>query len=94
MAASETQEPRRGRFRPGESGNPGGRPKVKGEIRELAQKHGPAALECLVALMKSKNQRVAVAAAQAILDRAYGRPAQAIQLDGDLAIRGSLIIKD
>ncbi len=42
--------------------------------------------------MKSKNERVAVVAAQAILDRAYGKPPQALQLEGDLGIRGTLTI--
>lgn len=79
-------------FKKGQSGNPGGRPKVEGEVRSLAQQHGPAALQRLVALMKSKNERVAVVAAQAILDRAYGKPPQALQLEGDLGIRGTLTI--
>jgi hypothetical protein len=67
-------------FPKGQSGNPGGRPKAEGEIRELAQKHGPEALQRLVDLMGSANERVAVAAAQAVLDRAYGRPVQGLQL--------------
>jgi hypothetical protein len=58
----------------------------------LAQEHGPTALARLVQLMKSKNERVAVSAAQAILDRAYGKPPQSLQLDGELGIRGSLSI--
>ena len=81
-------------FAKGRSGNPGGRPKVEGEIRELAQKHGPDALKRLVELMKSENERVAVAAAQVILDRAYGKPQQALQIDGDIGLRGSLTISD
>jgi hypothetical protein len=70
-------------FQKGRSGNPGGRPKVEGEIRALAQQHGPAALKRLVQLMGSKNERAAIAAAQAVLDRAYGKPPQAIDLGGD-----------
>jgi hypothetical protein len=71
------------RFQKGQSGNPGGRPKVECEIRALAQKHGPKALDRLVALMASENERVAVVAAQAILDRAYGKPPQALHFAGD-----------
>jgi hypothetical protein len=81
-------------FEKGQSGNPGGRPKVEGEIRALAQEHGPEALKRLVQLMKSKNERVAVAAAQAVLDRGYGKPPQAVQLggqDGSSASREILI---
>jgi Family of unknown function (DUF5681) len=72
-----------GRFQKGQSGNPGGRPKLEGEIRDLAQRHGNAALKRLVQLMGAKNERVAVAAAHAILDRACGKPAQGIHLKGD-----------
>jgi hypothetical protein len=65
-------------FVKGKSGNPGGRPRENSEIKELARKHGPAAIKRLVELMKGSDPRVAVAAAQALLDRGYGKPAQAI----------------
>jgi hypothetical protein len=64
----------------GQSGNPGGRPKVMPEIRELARNHGPEAIKRLVALMHSKNQSVAVRAAEALLDRGYGRPMQGLEI--------------
>lgn len=83
--------PTSGRFKKGQSGNPGGRPKLEGEIRDLAQKHGPAALNRLVELMSSVNERVAVIAAQAVLDRAYGKPAQALQLQGGEGLVSPLI---
>lgn len=85
--------PPSGRFEKGRSGNPGGRPKLEGEIRELAQKHGRKALERLVKLMASKNERVAVVAAQAVLDRGYGKPPQGLQISGELAVRGKLVIE-
>ena len=69
-----------GQFQPGQSGNPGGRPKVDGEIRELAQKHGPDALRRIIALMNSNSERIALMAAPAVLDRAYGKPVQGVQL--------------
>src|SRR4051812_28256578 len=61
-------------WRPGHSGNPGGRPKASAEVRDLARHHGREAIERLVALMHSKNESVAVRAAEALLDRGYGRP--------------------
>jgi hypothetical protein len=67
-------------WRPGQSGNPGGRPKVSAEIRDLARDHGAQAIERLVALMHSKNENVAVRAAEALLDRGYGRPIQGVEL--------------
>jgi hypothetical protein len=63
-------------FKPGVSGNPGGRPRVMGELRVLAREHTAAALEALVEILGSKKAPPAarVAAANAILDRGYGRP--------------------
>ncbi len=52
--------------------------KTTAEIRKAAQEHGPAALKKLAALVESEDERVAVGACNAILDRAYGRPVQAL----------------
>lgn len=68
-------------WRPGQSGNPGGRPKVVADIRELARQHGYDAIRRLVDLMFSKNEGVAVRAAEALLDRGYGRPLQGLELN-------------
>lgn len=62
----------------GQSGNPGGRSKTTGQIRELAKAHAPEALTRVVELMKSADERVAFVAAQEILNRVYGKPAQAV----------------
>ncbi len=67
-------------WKQGQSGNPGGRPKVAAEIRDLARDHGPEAIQRLVTLMRSKNESVAVRAAEALLDRGYGRPMQGLEL--------------
>jgi hypothetical protein len=66
----------KGGWKSGQSGNPSGRPKVVGEIRALAREHTAAALEALVEIVGSKKAPPAarVAAANAILDRGYGRP--------------------
>jgi hypothetical protein len=78
------------RFEKGRSGNPGGRPKVVGEVRELAQAYTTEAIETLVAIMADGNAPPAarVAASNAILDRGYGRPAQTVnaQLTGNRGI--------
>ena len=68
----------KGRFAPGVSGNPGGRPKLPAEIKEMFQAKGPEALEVLTRCLQSGDDRVAMMAAQAILDRGYGRPTQSI----------------
>ena len=63
-------------WKKGQSGNPGGRPKVAAEVKELARQHGAEAIATLIRLMRSKNEAVAIRAAEALLARGYGRPAQ------------------
>lgn len=71
------------KFEPGQSGNPGGRPKALKEIQELARSHAPAAIETLAILATSaESEQARVAAANSILDRAVGKPAQAVTGEG------------
>jgi len=65
-------------FAPGQSGNPSGRPKVEGRVRELARQHTDAAIARLVLALEDDNARTAVAAAEALLDRGWGRAPQAV----------------
>ena len=69
-------------FKKGQSGNPSGRPKIVAEIRSLAQERGPEAFQRLVDWMNSDNPKASVSAANSILDRAYGKPAQAVTGEG------------
>jgi hypothetical protein len=58
----------------GQSGNPGGRPKVLAELRDLARRHAPAAIQELARLaVEAESEAVRVAAIREILDRGYGR---------------------
>ena len=67
-------ERRKLKFRKGQSGNPGGRPKVLGEVQELARQYAPKAIVELARLaLKAKNETARIAAIRELLDRAYGR---------------------
>ena len=62
------------KFAPGQSGNPGGRPKGVVEVRELARQHSPQAIEMLAHIMvNGESEQARIAAANAILDRAWAR---------------------
>jgi hypothetical protein len=64
------------RFEKGRSGNPGGRRKGDGEIRELARRHTATALATLAEICANgENESARVAAANALLDRGWGKPA-------------------
>jgi hypothetical protein len=65
-------------FRPGQSGNPSGRPKADPMIREAARAHAEDAIAVFVANLTDESPMIRHKAAEAILDRAYGKPAQAI----------------
>ena len=56
-------------FKKGQSGNPGGRPKVIAEVKELAREYTGEAIETLVSIMTSP-------------DRGYGKPPQHITREG------------
>ena len=64
-----------GQFAPGSSGNPGGRPKDEARVAELARSYTTEAIDTLVELMRhGKDERVRGTAAQALLDRGWGKP--------------------
>lgn len=71
-----------GTFGKGQTGNPGGRPRTDPQVREALEQGGLAAAQKLVALVGSEDERVALAASQALLDRLYGKPRQALEVDG------------
>jgi hypothetical protein len=87
--------PRGGRrstsFKPGVSGNPGGRPKkpqswerrrIVADVKALAQECAPEAISTLKTIMLSTKMPPAarLGAATALLDRGYGKPGQGIDL--------------
>lgn len=74
MAKSRTS------FKPGKSGNPGGRPAILKDVREAAQAHGEAAIAKLakIAFDDAAPHAAQVSALNALLDRGYGKPEQMV----------------
>jgi hypothetical protein len=92
-------------FRPGTSGNPGGRPKtprtiearrIVADVKALARECAPEAIETLKAIMMDAKTPPAarISAAQTLLDRGYGRPTQAVDVSGEVRFDFSRLSDD
>jgi hypothetical protein len=78
-----TQRTPQGKFVKGQSGNPGGRPKLLSEVQELARAHTAENLEGLMEIARNPKSpaQARVAARVAVLDRAWGKPGQSIDMN-------------
>lgn len=67
-------------FQPGQSGNPTGRPKENGHVKVLARAYTEAAIKALGDILADAEAPPAAraTAANSLLDRAWGKPAQAV----------------
>lgn len=70
-------------FQPGQSGNPAGR-RPDGALRELARAHTEEAVATLASIMADAGAppSARVQAAQALLDRGWGRAPQSLEVTG------------
>ena len=76
----------RGRFRPGHSGNPAGRPADTQETKEgkeLLRAASPAACQLLCNTINDPSAKLElrIKCAEIVLDRVYGKPQQAVEVD-------------
>ncbi len=69
-----------GRFRPGQSGNPGGRAKLPAEFHALAKAAAPEALELAVRFVRDEtaDPKLRLEAAKVVMARAHGQPTQQV----------------
>lgn len=81
----------------GQSGNPGGRsPRVgpNGEtVAELARAHTATAIDTLVEVCNDKAHPQRVNAANALLDRGWGKPKETVDVDANVTGSGIPIIQ-
>jgi hypothetical protein len=83
----------RGRpFHAGQSGNPGGKPKVEGiqDVRKAAREWTQLALETLVEVCGDveASSSARVSAAGTLLDRGWGKAPQTVVIDGEVNVEG------
>jgi hypothetical protein len=77
------------KFQKGVSGNPGGRTKKARAIEQVALRHASKVIGAFVSILEnSDNDTARIAAGRELLDRAYGKPAQAIsgQISGKITL--------
>jgi hypothetical protein len=74
-------------FKPGQSGNPGGRSKAQIDVRNLTREHTQEAIDTLVLVMRNGKPSEAALAANSLLDRGWGKPAYSEPMVSDSASR-------
>ena len=70
------------------AGTPNKYNSITAEVRSLAKEHGPAAIQRLVSIMRSKSssENAVIAACKELLDRGYGKAPQEFQHSGGVTI--------
>jgi hypothetical protein len=74
-------------FKPGQSGNPGGRSKAQIDVRNAARAYTQEAIDTLVLVMRNRKPGEAAMAANSLLDRGWGKPTYSEPLVSDGASR-------
>lgn len=86
----------RGGARPGAGRKKGAVSQAKRDLAAMAKDHAEDALAVLVSVAKNPKAASAarVSAATAILDRGFGRPRQAVELEGGLTLAAPKSLAD
>lgn len=89
MAAKDIKKHR---FKKGQSGNPKGRPKLP-DLKEALQnilgetKDGKTALDAIFMALRAKAAKGDVRAAELLMDRAYGKSKQTIDMNASVEVK-------
>ena len=87
-------------WRPGQCGNPNGRPKMTDdarEVKEILKAACPRAALKMVELLDCTNPKIVLATSTAILDRVFGKPKESVDMNVSqddnmqLQVRGVLL---
>ena len=75
-------------FRPGRSGNPGGRKRLDPDVKAILEAACPDAAQLLVDMMNDEEiaPGLRVQCAETVLNRIYGKPAQAMTINSDAPV--------
>lgn len=95
--AEDTKDPAKrdaaGRFGPGNTANPSGRPKLIREFHDWLKQYAyPQAQKALLQCLSSADEKVMLMAVKEVHDRLFGRPEQAVTDAQGNAIRGAIIL--
>ena len=82
-----------GQFLPGCVANPGGRPKIPAEVKEILKAACPDAARELVKFIHHKRPNIAMWAITEILNRVYGKPETMSKVELTGANNGALVCK-
>lgn len=87
-------KPAKGGPRPGAGRPKGAVNKATADIKAAAAEYSESALTTLAAIMQGEHPAAArVAAANAILDRAHGKPKQSMEVDADVRASVTQIVR-
>jgi hypothetical protein len=76
-------------WKPGQSGNPGGRPRARFDLQALARERTPEAIATLVRIMRQKsNLTASTRATEILLAYGWGRPESASAVFNVMAAEG------
>lgn len=80
-STSASRRPGRNLWKPGQSGNPSGRPRHPDDLPAICREHTREAIDRLVQIMRAEDDGRALAAIDQLLNRGWGRPITPVVTD-------------